>query len=178
MITQEENLILQSYITTSLLAELGNNQFFSSDYFKSMSFGSPDIKKFLEKNGVDNQGSAIMSLYAMLVVPYELIRNNYADEFSEMNAFLAQKTKNARTNYRDNVADSDFMYHLRNAVAHCRVSFKEGDSIVFTDSNGVKKEEKKKDFYGELPLIDLSAFIHQLQLVVQIKVIKDIQAKR
>ena len=98
MITRQENLILQSYFTVSLLAELGNNQFFSSDYFKSMSFGSPDIKKFLEKNGVDNQGSAIMSLYAMLVVPYELIRDNYADEFSEMNAFLAQKNNKCSHN--------------------------------------------------------------------------------
>jgi hypothetical protein len=93
MITRQEDLILQSYFTVSLLVELGKNQFFSSDYFKSMSFGSPDIKKFLEKNGVDNQGSAIMSLYAMLVVPCELIKDNYEDEFSEMNVFLAQKTK-------------------------------------------------------------------------------------
>jgi len=176
MITQQEDLILQSYFTVSLLAELGNNQFFSSDYFRSMSFGSPDIKKFLEKNGVDNQGSAIMSLYAMLVVPYELIKDNYAVEFSEMNAFLAQKTKNACTTYKDKVADSNFMYHLRNAVAHCRVSFKEGDSIVFTDSNRAKKEEKKKDFYGELLLVDINAFLEQLQLLHS-KVIRDIQVR-
>jgi len=160
----------------SLLAELGNNQFFSSDYFKSMSFGSPDIKKFLEKNGVDNQGSAIMSLYAMLVVPYELIRDNYADEFSEMNAFLAQKTINARTTYKDKVAESDFMCHIRNAIAHYSVSFKEGDSMVFTDSNGAKNEEKKKDFYGELLLVDINAFFERLQLL-HLKVIRDIQAR-
>jgi hypothetical protein len=112
MITRQEDLILQSYFTVSLLVELGKNQFFSSDYFKSMSLGSPDIKKFLEKNGVDNQGSAIMSLYAMLVVPCELIKDNYEDEFSEMNVFFGTKDKNACTTYKDKVADSDFMYHL------------------------------------------------------------------
>jgi hypothetical protein len=177
MVSQEENLVLQSYFTVSLLAELGNNKFFSSDYFNGMNFGSLDIKNFLEKNGIDNQGSAVMSLYAMLVVPYELIRNNYNIEFSAMNSFLGQKTKNVTTTYHNDASNSDFMYHLRNAVAHCRISFKEGDSIVFADSNGAKKAVKKKDFYGELPLTDLGAFLHQLQHVIQIEVIKDIQAK-
>ena len=52
MITQEENLILQSYMTVSLLAELGNNKFFESDCFSKMTFGVPDIKKFLKTSGV------------------------------------------------------------------------------------------------------------------------------
>lgn len=177
MITQEDNLILQSYITVSLLAELGNNSFFRSNYFREMHFGSPDIKMFLEKNGIDNQGSAIMCLYAMLVVPFELIRNNYPVEFSLMNAFLKTKTKNVKTNYQKKAIDSDYMYHLRNAVAHCRITFKEGESIIFIDSNHAKKEDKRRMFYGELSLLDLNMFIQNLQIVIQMKVIKEIQSR-
>jgi len=94
-----------------------------------------------------------------------------------MNSFLEKKTKNGTTTYHANFSNSDFMYHLRNAVAHCRISFIEGVSIVFTDSNGAKKEGKKKDFYGELSLVDLSVFLQRLQEVIQLKVIKDIQAR-
>jgi len=68
------------------------------------------------------------------------------------------------------------MCHIRNAIAHCRVSFKEGDSMVFADSNGAKNEEKKKDFYGELLLVDINAFFERLQLL-HLKVIRDIQAR-
>jgi len=173
MITQEENLILQSYITVSLLAELGNNKFFESDCFREMNFGSPDCKSFLEHNGIDNQGSAIMSLYAMLVVPYELIRERFPNEFSSMNDFLKNKTTIINTTYHNNPSDSDLMYHLRNAVAHCRISFKEGESINFTDSN----RNRTKEFSGKLPLSDLSMFIHKLQIVIQMKVIKEIQLR-
>lgn len=174
MITQEENLILQSYMTVSLLAELGNNKFFESDYFFEMNFGVPDIKKFLKTNGVDNQGNAIMSLYAMLVVPYELIKDRYPDEFASMNDFLKGVVNISHTSYQTDHADSDLMYHIRNAVAHCRVSFNAGKSIIFTDSN----KSKTKEFEGELSLPDLGKFVHKLQLVVQVKVIKDIQSRQ
>lgn len=172
MITQEENLILQSYITTSLLAELGNNNFFQSDYFDAMKFGQPTIKEILKMSGVDNQGCAIMSLYAMLVVPYELIRSKHQDEFTLMNEFLISKTIINATTYHLDPSVSDLMYHLRNAVAHCRVSFVDGKFIVFEDFN----QSRKKQFSGKLSLIDLSAFIHKLQLVIQMKVVKDIQS--
>lgn len=174
MITQKENLILQSYMTVSLLAELGNNKFFESEYFSEMSFGSPDIKKFLQANGIDNQGCAIMSLYAMLVVPYELIRTKFPDEFSSMNDFLKNKVKIVNTSYHTNPSESDLMYHIRNSVAHCRISFTEGKSIVFTDSN----RNQTKEFTGELLLSDLGMFIHNLQLVIQVEVIKDIQSRQ
>ena len=89
--------------------------------------------------------------------------------------FWHKKTINARTTYKDKVAESDFMCHIRNAIAHCRVSFKEGDSMVFTDSNGAKNE-KKKIFHGELLLVDINAFLKRLQLL-HLKVIRDIQAR-
>lgn len=172
MITQEENLILQSYMTVSLLVELGNNKFFESEYFNSMQFGQPYFKETLREKGVDNQGSAIMSLYAMLVVPYELVRKKFPDEFLSMNDFLKRKTNIVSTSYHKNALDSDLMYHLRNAVSHCRVSF-EGGSIFFTDSN----KSNTKEFSGNLSLKDLSMFMHNLQLVIQMKVVKEIQSR-
>jgi len=174
MITQEENIILQSYMTVSLLAELGNHNFFSSDYFKKMEFGNSTIKQFLQISGTDNQGSVIMSLYAMLVIPYELIRKNYPNEFSSMNDFLKNKVEIVNTTYHSNPLASDLMYHLRNSVAHCRVSFTEEKSVVFTDSN----RNNTKEFTGKLPLTELSQFIHKLQLVIQIQVIKNIQNRQ
>ena len=173
MITPEENLILQSYITTSLLVELGNNNFFASQYFESMNFGQPAIKEILRNQGIDNQGCAIMSLYAMLVVPYELIRTKHPSDFSSMNKMLLKNVRNVTTTYHDCASKSDFLYHLRNAVAHCRITFKDGDCMLFSDSN----PSGKKQFQGELPLEQLSHFFHKLQ-GIQLKVIKDVQSRK
>lgn len=173
MITKEENLILQSYVTTSLLAELGNNKFFVSKYFEQMNFGQPAIKEILSKQGIDNQGCAIMSLYAMLVVPYELIRTKFQSDFAVMNQFLFKSVKNSTTTYHDCVSKSDFMYHLRNAVAHCRVEFKDRDCMVFSDQNS----SGNKKFKADLPLVQLSEFVHKLQ-GIQLKVVKGIQSRK
>ncbi|MBE0434224.1 MAG: hypothetical protein IBX56_00280 [Methylomicrobium sp.] len=80
MLTQEENLVLQTYYTTSLLAELKNNNFIGSEFFDPMNFVQACIKDELKKIDVDNQGTLLMILYALLVVPRELTGKKYKQE--------------------------------------------------------------------------------------------------
>ncbi len=75
-ITQEDNLILQAAYTVLLFKELGEVNFEESSAFDNLNLPA-GIKKSLKDIKIQNQGSAIMALYAMLVVPKELIDMNF-----------------------------------------------------------------------------------------------------
>ncbi|CAN5713643.1 hypothetical protein BH23CYA1_BH23CYA1_07010 [soil metagenome] len=159
--TQEDNLILQSYITVSLLVELKNNDLLTSAYFEGMTFGAPWIKDQLRSICVDNQGCAMMSLYAMLVLPREIVQNAYSAEYDAINDFLRVHTKNTTTNYRSDNPTTNYLRHIRNAVAHARSTFRPNAAVVFTDENTRTNES----FSTELPLAHLGEFVHRLQSV-------------
>jgi HEPN pEK499 p136 len=159
--TQDDNLLLQSYITVSLLAELKNNNFLESEYYDSMNFGIPEFKEPLREIGVDNRGSAMMALYAMLVLPRELVQNAYAAQYDAINEFLNNHTQHTATNYRSDSSKTDFVRHIRNAVSHARVSFRSNDVIIFKDEHTRAGEA----FSTELPLMYLGEFLNRLQIV-------------
>lgn len=159
--TQEDNLILQSYITVSLLVELKNNDLLTSAYFEGMTFGVPWIKDQLRSICVDNQGCAMMSLYAMLVLPREIVQNAYSTEYDAINDFLRVHTKNTTTNYRCDNPTTKYLRHIRNAVAHARSTFRPNDAVVFTDEN----KRTNESFSTELPLAHLGEFVHRLESV-------------
>ena len=94
-ITQEDNLLLQTHITTSFLFELINQNFTNSDYYKNMYFDDIFVKDNLLKVGIDNQGTLLMILYAMLVVPKQLLEQDFPNEFAQINKII-EKVK-ART---------------------------------------------------------------------------------
>jgi len=177
-ITQEDNLILQSYYMVVLLKELGSNNFFGSDYFTGMNFDSLPVKEGLRQVGIDNQGSALMALYAMLVIPKELIQKTYPNEYENINSFLRRYTVNTRTSYPDEdakaVSTIKFINHIRNAVVHARVGFIPHETIAFKDvwfTDG-SKTNIKAEFTTELPLCKLGDFLNELQKV-QLKYIED-----
>jgi hypothetical protein len=60
-LTQDQNLLFQSYFTVSLLAELKSNKFLDSDYYNSMTFGAPWIK-----DEIGNAGTPFIFLYLSL----------------------------------------------------------------------------------------------------------------
>lgn len=168
--TQEQNLLFQSYFTVSLLVELKNNDLLNSQYFERMTFGAPWIKEELRKIGVDNQGSAMMALYAMLVLPREIINQIYSSEYDKIDAFLAKHTQNTITNYSSDSSSVRYLRHIRNAVSHARVEFRPSDAVIFKDEN----HRTGENFSTELPLRYLGELLHQLQMV-HISYIRDLQ---
>ncbi|MDC9727177.1 MAG: HEPN family nuclease [Candidatus Thioglobus sp.] len=173
MLSQEDNLLFQSYISVALFAELRSNNFIDSDFFKGMSFGVQAIKKELKNIGVDNQGSALMSLYAMLVIPRELIFEKYPSKVAEINDFLEQNSKNVHTTYRSDQQKVDFLRHIRNSVSHARVTFEPSKSIGFSDQNSRTREQ----FTSELPLEYFGKFMEKLQ-EVHLTYIKELQSSQ
>jgi hypothetical protein len=160
-ITQEDNLVLQSYITTSLLFELKNNNFVGSDFFERMSFEIPWFKDKLRDIGIDNQGCLLMALYAMLVIPYEIVSKKFPAEYDAVNNFLQIHTINPTTNYRKDSPNIDFIGHLRNSIAHARFSFRPNESIIFSDRDDLRNGQ----FSAELPLEHLWGLVNKLHSV-------------
>ncbi|MEB2777281.1 HEPN family nuclease [Algoriphagus sp. D3-2-R+10] len=134
-LSQEDNLLLQAHFTTVLLVELKNNNFFESDYYDQMKFGDPFIKNSLKQIQVDNQGALLMTLYAMLVMPKQLLENQFPAEFDNLNKFIDLIKLKASSTYESDSKSIDFVRHIRNAVAHARVTFKPNVSVNFLDKN-------------------------------------------
>ena len=138
MITQEDNLILQTYYTVMLLKELGEVKFEDSIQFDNLNLQS-DIKQALkEEIGIQNQGSAIMALYAMLVIPKEIIENEFEQEYEKINEFLRKEVTLHFTTYKgedeNDLSSINLIRHARNSVAHAKISFTPGICITFYDS--------------------------------------------
>jgi len=169
-LSPQQNLLFQSYFTVSLLGELSNNDLLNSDYFEGMTFGAPWIKEELGKIGVDNQGSAMMALYAMLVIPRETIHQTYSSDYDKIDAFLGKHTRNTTTTYLSDANSVRYLRHIRNAVAHARVEFRPSDAVIFEDEDNRTSET----FSMELPLNYFGEFLNQLQMV-HIAYIRDLQ---
>ena len=171
MFSQEDDLLFQSYFCFILLIELQRHLFLESDFFKDMSFGAPWIKTELAKLPLENQGSALIALYVMLVVPKELIWDKYPEDQDALSDFLRAHTQNTRTTYGTDQPRVNFLRHIRNAVSHARVAFRPHDVIIFRDRNPHTGEE----FETELPLAHLGEFLHRLQ-EIHLRYIRELQS--
>lgn len=161
-LTQEHNLVFQSLYTVMLLLDLSQkkNGFFESDLFKTMAFTFPQMKEELKGIGIDNQGCALMCLYAMLVIPRELFWDQVPQERDRIKAFLQNHTTKTSTTYKHD-SPINFLRHVRNSVAHASVSFRPHDVICFFDKN----DETGEKFSTELPLTQLGTLLQELMLV-------------
>ncbi len=165
-ITQEDNLILQSYYTTVLLKALGDSKLEKSEYFAALDI--PDwTKDGLREIGVQNQGSALMALYAMFVVPRELIRCEVPEQFAGIESFLKTAVSTVETTYEGEDASNRgticFANHIRNSVAHARVAFTPDVSIEFTDRN--RTRNRNEEFKATLPLSKFGELLGRMQEV-------------
>jgi hypothetical protein len=177
-VTQEEDLIIQIYFTTSFLIELRNNNFLESDCYKNMPFGDTYVKENLPKIGIDNQGALLMTLYSLLVIPKETLHDRFPNEFLDLNNKIeAMKTSSAST-YSADEHSIDYIRHIRNAVAHGRVKFVNG-SVTFEDErtlNKNKPNEKIEKFHTTLHLSVIGQFLTDLQDIF-VLFIKSLQRK-
>jgi hypothetical protein len=170
-LTPEQNLLFQSYFTVSLLVALKNNDLLKSDYFESMEFHAPWIKDELRKIGINNQGCTMMVLYAMLVLPREILYKGYSSEYDKIDAFLETHTRNTETYYESDDPSVKYLRHIRNAVVHANVEFRP-DAVIFKDENNITGET----FSTELPLEYFDELLNLLQ-GVHLAYIKDLQKK-
>jgi len=84
--SREDDLLIQSYFTTSFLVELSNNNFLQSDFYKSMKFEDKYVHQNLPSIGIGNRGCMLMCFYSLLVIPKQFLdQPEHLSEFKNLN---------------------------------------------------------------------------------------------
>lgn len=134
--SNNDNLLIQSYFTTALLVELRNANFLDSEYYKNTQFEDKFVHENLPKVGIDNQGTLLVTLYTLLVVPRQLLEASFPDDFEALNDAVETLSVKATSTYKKDKQKIDHVRHLRNAVAHAKVKFEQNGTVTFRDENG------------------------------------------
>ena len=115
-VTQEDNLLFQSYFTVCLLKELFQGQsLVRSNYFRDLHFDVSDAKKAVANQQIE-QGCLLMCLYALLVIPKQKLEKKYPTLFNEINSNISALSINTTTTYEKDKPTIDYVRHIRNAV--------------------------------------------------------------
>ncbi len=166
--SNEENLIIQSTCNAVLLATLSMNsaKFINSDFFKSLDFPYPAIKEMYENGqiGIGNQGMLLVCLYALLVLPKELILNKYPESYKKVNTWIdTRKEETVIDNYPPEKYPEDLKHisHLRNALSHGNITFDDNNQAnvicIFQD-----KDRKGHEYQLKLSTSNVGLLVQKL----------------
>ena len=144
-ITSEESLLLQCLSITSLLAELSNNNFLDSHYFKGLTFANENCKIILKESGLGNPATMQIMLYALLIVPKEILskatyidlEKTYLTRINQLVYSLIEKTTFSTYKNEEKIEDINYFRHIRNAVAHSKCNYfseNQKNYVIFKDN--------------------------------------------
>lgn len=161
---------MQSALTAILLRDLSkdNDAFISSDFYSNMPSDFPSVKAFFRQdgNGIGNQGTMLMELYALLVIPKELIGNQYQQDYALIDLFISNLARNMIDTYP---AKNQYIRHFRNSVSHARVEFDDtGKNVTFNDT-----DNNNHSFTATFDVNEIETILLKL-LEIHIKYIADI----
>ena len=163
----EESLYLQILATTSLLAELSNNNFLDSDYFSKMNFSNNSFKEILQISSIGNPACLQMMLYALLVIPKEIDNNIFNTSY--LNNMIDTLIENNSTfsNYNSDSNQIDYIRHFRNSISHSRCRYfndKQGIAMVeFKDNNANTSES----CIITIKCINVGKILEEIQKILQ-----------
>ena len=161
-LSREDELIFQPYLMIELLFNLYKHKFLDSDYFKEMEYNE-DTRYLLKKVGIDNQGLIMLTLYALLVIPKEILEKKvYNPDFEKINKNMSAYCQNTKTNYPSDRPNTNYIRHLRNALSHGRILFIDNSHIEFRDQK-VADKKVVNEFKSEIILKDVRLLIDDLQ---------------
>lgn len=149
-ISEKESLLLQCLAITCFLAELSNNDFLGSDYFNNLTFANEACKEILIKSGLGNPATMQMMLYALLVVPKEILSGTeyieFEDHSKKINPLMASLVEEETFSTYDNENSKEkinYIRHIRNSLAHSKCKFtveNYKNYVFFTDSGKNSKQ--------------------------------------
>lgn len=164
-ITRELELTQFCYTNFILMAELKNNSFNESEYFKQMQFQNMNAKNIIEKFNIDNQGYMLIALYTLFVVPKSLYDDrNQSNEYQKLNQWFEKNVIKDKTvtNYTKdyNGKRINYVRHIRNAIAHARISFVPLEYVTFYD------EYESERFETSIKLSKIEELLVELQKII------------
>jgi hypothetical protein len=173
-VDQKLGQLLLGYMTIEFLIELQRLNFLESDYYKNLKFSDKYVHEHLPAYRLDNQGSLLITLYALLVIPKHHLENKYPAEFSEVNKYIDSIKTKATSNYKSDKNGINYLRHIRNAVSHPNVDFVSRETITFTDKN----DQKGEVCVIVLPAIRMGNVLTALQQKIFGKLIDDLKREQ
>lgn len=156
-ITSEESLLLQCLSTTALFGELANANFLDSDYFKRLTFANENCKIILKESGLGNPATMQMMLYALLIVPREILSRaaynrleTYAARINPLVCSLIEEATCSTYDNEEKIEKINYFRHIRNAVAHSKCNYfseNQKNYVVFTDNTKSEQCSIKMECY-------------------------------
>ena len=132
-LTNKESLMLQSLATCQFLSELDNNLFLESAFYERMKFGNPQSKMIMTQSGLGNPATMLMMLYGLLVIPYELMK----EDIESLDGLVRNLAEGAP-------ALGNSIVYLVEAVKNCNVEFiNEDDKGYVLFNNSLRIESSK-----------------------------------
>ncbi len=161
------NIIIQGFFSINMLQEKLYGQ--SPETIRM----SQAMQKWTNGKNPE-QGAILIFLYSLLVVPKELakrdnknnpkFKNNYEAEYEKLNPIIDVLAKKKYSNYNSDLNGTNYIQHMRNAIAHGNVEFKANKYITFKDNNNSSNE--KCNF--SIPLgEDINLVIRKLRDIIE-----------
>lgn len=148
-LTAKESMFCQTIANVSLITSLATNGFFGSQYYKNMkwSYGGinqKNISAILEKSGLGNPAMLQMYMYALLVMPKELVGDDFCK--SSFNDEAKKVVFDFDSTYPNEEHQESMNYyrHIRNAIAHSKCDYKTikgTNCVTFKDIDPRKKDQ-------------------------------------
>ena len=148
-----QSLFSQTLATTSLIKELIDSSFLESDYYKNIKFkdNNDQFKYILKESGLDNPACLQMFLYALLVVPREILvdKNNLyyekcKDNFNKLCLELIESSTTTTYKKEKDIFEINYYIHIRNAVSHARCYYETINGNRYVKFVDIKPENRKE----------------------------------
>ena len=157
MLPQDQMIIVQQYVSICFITELYNNNFLESQFFNDMKFDNESIKDCIKAINIDSDGMFLIFLYSLLLIPKEKIYDVYKDEYDALDKKIDGLKIPLDSTYP--ASHKKYIRHIRNAIAHGKVEFKE-DSIFFND------DYRGNQFCVEIPRCKIGDILTDLQKIL------------
>jgi len=170
-LSHKDDLLIQSYFTIAFLTELKNLNFLDSEPYKILPFQDKFIQDSLPTIGIDNRGALLIFLYALLVLPKEqykftALEKKLNDIDKKIKPLVYKEISNYARDIKNNKLNIQYIYHIRNSIAHGKIQFN-NNLVIFKDINTrVKKGLPNEECQIEIPQANIGKIIHELQFVI------------
>ena len=134
--TPNDSILCQTISNISLIDELSNEDFLNSDYYKKLNWTCGDsnannIRRILDASGLGNPAMLQMFMYSLLVMPKELLGNDYCkDKFNSVAQKYVSFYQSSYPN-ESGKANVNYYRHIRNAVAHSKCEYSVENKVCY-----------------------------------------------
>lgn len=177
-LTEQESIFCQALAMTSLLAELSNRDFLSSDYYNEniiFAGNNDNFQKILKTSGLGNPATMQMFLYILLVMPKETLSglddktiNSWENVLkTTIQSFNLSVTTTYPGESSSDLSSVNYYRHIRNAVSHAKCVYEKEEGCTYVT---FKDENPKKSYQCEIKMLtsDVGSILEVLQKQIMI----------